>query len=96
MPIYSYECNKCGHEVEEFRRIADAMRLDTCEKCGSTMQKVQKSFSVSTWPPASAGSARRGHGGVHLEHMGPNGKIFYSKKELRDHCKKNGLHSGAL
>jgi len=34
--------------------------------------------------------------GLFLEHASENGQTFYSKKELQDYCKKNGVSSGAL
>jgi putative FmdB family regulatory protein len=40
MPIYEYECEKCGHRFEKIRKFSDAP-LDTCEKCGGPVHKMQ-------------------------------------------------------
>ena len=37
MPLYSYQCNKCGHEFEDVRNIAE--RYDTtCPICGGDVK----------------------------------------------------------
>ncbi|HUK34004.1 MAG TPA: FmdB family zinc ribbon protein [Vicinamibacterales bacterium] len=40
MPIYEYQCEKCGHRVEKIQRFSDPP-LETCEKCGGAVHKVQ-------------------------------------------------------
>jgi putative FmdB family regulatory protein len=40
MPMYEYECEKCGHRFEKIRKFSDAP-LDTCEKCGGPVHKMQ-------------------------------------------------------
>ncbi len=40
MPIYEYECEKCGHRFEKIQKFSDPP-LDTCEKCGAAVHKVQ-------------------------------------------------------
>lgn len=39
MPIYEYECDKCGHKVEAFQKITDAPIVE-CERCHSQMKKL--------------------------------------------------------
>ncbi len=40
MPIYEYQCEKCGHRFEKIQKFSDAP-LETCEKCGGPVHKVQ-------------------------------------------------------
>ena len=40
MPIYEYECEKCGHRFEKIQKFSDAL-LDACDKCGGPLHKVQ-------------------------------------------------------
>ena len=40
MPIYEYECEKCGHRFEKIRKFSDPP-LETCPKCGGTVHKMQ-------------------------------------------------------
>jgi putative FmdB family regulatory protein len=40
MPIYEYECEKCGHRVEKIQKFSDPP-LDTCPKCGGAVHKLQ-------------------------------------------------------
>lgn len=40
MPIYEYECEKCGHRFEKIRKFSDPP-LDECPKCGSAVHKLQ-------------------------------------------------------
>ncbi len=39
MPIYEYECDKCGHHVEAFQKITDPPLVE-CEQCHSEMKKL--------------------------------------------------------
>jgi putative FmdB family regulatory protein len=46
MPIFEYECKKCGHKTE-FLEKANSSKKHSCEKCGSSdMQKLFSGFSV--------------------------------------------------
>ena len=40
MPIYEYECEKCGHRLEKIQQYSDPP-LDTCPKCGGALHKMQ-------------------------------------------------------
>jgi len=40
MPIYDYQCSKCGHEEEFFQKISDDP-IKVCPACGkSSMEKM--------------------------------------------------------
>ncbi len=45
MPIYEYECTKCGARLEAWQKITEKP-LTTCEKCSG---KLQKLISQSTF-----------------------------------------------
>ena len=38
MPIYEYECRKCGAHVEAFQKVSDKP-LVKCRKCGGRLEK---------------------------------------------------------
>src|SRR5260221_14572204 len=40
MPMYDYECEKCGHRLEKIQKFSDPP-LDTCPKCGGALHKMQ-------------------------------------------------------
>ena len=40
MPIYEYECEKCGHQFEKIQKFSDPL-VDTCPKCGGVVHKLQ-------------------------------------------------------
>jgi putative FmdB family regulatory protein len=44
MPIYEYECRKCGETFEALRPIGDTGRKLSCPSCGTRAPK--KVFSV--------------------------------------------------
>ena len=46
MPIYEYECEKCGHEFEREQRITDDP-VKTCPKCRS--RKVKRLISQTSF-----------------------------------------------
>jgi putative FmdB family regulatory protein len=48
MPIFEYECKKCGHKTE-FLEKANSSKKHSCEKCGSSeMQKLFSTFSAGS------------------------------------------------
>ncbi len=52
MPLYEYECNKCGRRVEKIQKFSDPI-LTTCEICGGELQRLISSpairFKGSGW-----------------------------------------------
>ena len=46
MPIYEYECDKCGHHMEALQKFSDPP-LDECEACHSN--KIKKLISHNTF-----------------------------------------------
>lgn len=47
MPIYEYECQKCGHHAEVLQKFSDPP-VSKCEKCKGKMRKLisQSSFHL--------------------------------------------------
>lgn len=39
MPIYEYECRKCGHQMEVWQKFSDAP-LSKCESCHGKLRKI--------------------------------------------------------
>ncbi|HBF42738.1 MAG TPA: zinc ribbon domain-containing protein [Desulfobacteraceae bacterium] len=39
MPIYEYECTKCGHQTEAWQKFSDPPIIE-CELCHSKMKKL--------------------------------------------------------
>ena len=39
MPIYEYECEKCGARAEYLQSMSEPPK-DTCEKCGGKLTRV--------------------------------------------------------
>ena len=52
MPIYEYQCQSCGHELEEMQKISDAP-LKTCPKCGQ--DELSKLVSASRFKLTGTG-----------------------------------------
>ncbi len=52
MPLYEYECRKCGTRVEKIQKFS-APSLAKCEKCGGTIERLLSSpaiqFKGSGW-----------------------------------------------
>ncbi|MBN1125680.1 MAG: zinc ribbon domain-containing protein [Sedimentisphaerales bacterium] len=54
MPLFEYECNKCGHKTE-FLEKSDNKKKHVCEKCGSSdMQKVFSTFFAGSGSKSSS------------------------------------------
>jgi putative FmdB family regulatory protein len=39
MPLYEYECKKCGHRFERIQRFSDAM-VKKCPECGGKVEQL--------------------------------------------------------
>lgn len=69
MPIYEYQCEKCGNLTEVIQKFSDAP-LTTCDKCGGTVSKLMSASAFHlkgggwyktdyTSPASSADSAKK-------------------------------------
>ncbi len=48
MPLYEYECQKCGHKFESVRNIADSNSILRCPRCArETAYKVLSVFNTA-------------------------------------------------
>ncbi len=71
MPIYEYECEKCGHRAEILQKFSDPP-LTECDVCHGRMKKLisQSTFHlkgtgwyVTDYAAKSPGSGRSSHAG---------------------------------
>ena len=85
MPIYEYQCQECGETQEELvpRPVGPRDRL-RCRVCGGDAPPTVSRPRVQTWKP------------LFLEHVCPEGKLFETKRALKDYCREHGLESNAL
>ena len=50
MPIYKYQCNKCGKEIEAFHKVADRYN-QKCPECKHDMQIVIQPITSHIFKP---------------------------------------------
>jgi len=60
MPIYEYDCAKCGHGFEALQRMGDRS-CPTCEHCGS--RRTRRKFSTFALHGSARASGGDGGGG---------------------------------
>lgn len=68
MPVYEYECRKCGHVTELLRSMSAADEKTPCESCGSDQtSRMHSVFSaaagVSKSSPCGDGACQLPQGG---------------------------------
>lgn len=55
MPMYEFECQKCGHKSEKLMKIDDPSESIKCSKCDGTAIKVYSlsnaHFKGTGWVP---------------------------------------------
>ena len=65
MPLYEYECKKCGHRFEKIQKFSDRM-VKKCPECGGVVEQMISApavqFKGSGWyvndyPKKSGGSS---------------------------------------
>jgi putative FmdB family regulatory protein len=63
MPIYEYECKKCGAHVEAFQKVSDKP-LTKCRKCGGKLERKISApaiqFKGSGWYVTDYGKTTKG------------------------------------
>ena len=71
MPLYEYECDKCGHRFEKIQKFSDPIE-DTCPTCGGHVHKLFSSpaiqfkgsgFYITDYPKGDKGTAPKSDGG---------------------------------
>ena len=71
MPLYEYECEKCGNRFEKIQKFSDPLET-TCPKCGGAVHKLVSSpaiqfkgsgFYITDYPKGDKGSAPKSDGG---------------------------------
>lgn len=60
MPIYEYECEKCGHRFELWRTLSQDTKKARCPKDGAACKKV---ISLSNFHLKGGGWAKDGYSG---------------------------------
>ena len=84
MPIYDTKCLVCGNlDVDVFARFGESIK---CSKCGGQCERLPCVFNPQLFPSD----------GIFLRHVSPEGKRFFSKKEMKDYAREHDLELGAL
>ena len=68
MPLYEYQCRKCGERVEKIQKFSDPI-LTKCKKCGGVLERLLSApairFKGAGWyvtdyaPKSSAGESSK-------------------------------------
>ena len=45
MPLYEYQCEKCGATIEKIQKFSDAP-LKKCQKCGGRLERLVSSSTI--------------------------------------------------
>src|SRR5215467_14353088 len=89
MPIYEYECKKCGHRFERIQRFSDPL-VKKCPECGGKVEQVISApavqFKGSGWYVTDyakkGSSASKGESKSESDGKGDSGKES-GKKESK-------------
>jgi putative FmdB family regulatory protein len=90
MPLYEYQCKKCGHRFERIQRFSDPL-VKKCPECGGKVEQVISApavqFKGSGWyvtdyaTKPAGGSASKSETKPDSDGKGDSGKESASKKE---------------
>ena len=101
MPLYEYECKKCGHRFEKIQKFSDPM-LKKCPECGGKIEQMISApaiqFKGSGWyvndyakkPTPSASSGKNGNDGGKADSVkaeSSEGKSTESKSDAKSDSK---------
>ncbi len=85
MPLYDMLCPSC-HKKDKDVLLKKMEELHKCTRCGANMKRLFPKTNLHIWPAE----------GIYLEHVSPEGKTFYNKKEMKEYAKKNNLEIAML
>jgi predicted nucleic acid-binding Zn ribbon protein len=87
MPVYDFECS-CGERSDDVfvHKCNSAVKCKSCSKRMKRLYPIRSNFYPKCFPAE----------GIYLEHVSPEGKTFYSEKEMRAWEKSTGQELGAL
>jgi putative FmdB family regulatory protein len=102
MPLYEYECKKCGHRFEKIQKFSDRM-VKKCPECGGVVEQMISApavqFKGSGWyvtdyakKSGSSGSSGSSDGGSKESKKDDKSKSEGSSKESssKDSSSKDG------
>ena len=85
MPLYDYECDKCGQDFDELRPISDRnTALCQCGGKGRLIIKRGKAPGIVVFQPG------------YWRDIGPNGTYVNNPQELRDALDRTGSRADFL
>lgn len=85
MPIFEFECSRCGKKFEEFFHCyEDSVGAIVC--CGQPANRLVSRLGRPTFPSE----------GITLEHLPGGPRHFSSQREMSEYAKANDLELGAL
>jgi len=76
MPLYEYECTKCGHRFELIQKWGES--CEGCPKCGSKVEKILYPAAVHYKSAGFYTTDQRGLTGTKRK---PNIKVGYADKD---------------
>ncbi len=98
MPLYEYECDACQHRFEVIQKFSDPP-IETCPKCGSTVQKLLSSpaiqFKGSGWYITDYARAGKGDAGSGTKSDAAKGDAGTPGAGKADGAKADSAKSGA-
>src|SRR5215472_10185789 len=89
MPLYEYQCKKCGHRFERIQRFADPL-VKKCPECGGKVEQLLSApavqFKGSGWYVTDY--AKKPADGSAAKTESSDGKADSSKDSGKDSTKK--------
>lgn len=86
MPIYEYQCDKCGHEFERDQRMSDPP-VKTCPKCKA--RRVTKLISLSSFSLKGGGWYADGYADAKGKDKGSSDSDSSSSSSAESDSKKS-------
>ena len=97
MPVYEYECVKCGHQTEVLQKISDPP-ISKCRLCNGKMKKLvsQSSFHLkgTGWYVTDYASKTGGHDGKTVS--GNNNSTKEPTKEAKGTTDKSNKDTSSI
>jgi putative FmdB family regulatory protein len=96
LPLYEYQCRKCGATIEKIQKFSDPP-LETCEKCGGELERLVSSpaiqFKGSGWYVTDYARKSTAGDSAPASSSNPNSPASGAKKEPAPATSKTSAES---
>jgi putative FmdB family regulatory protein len=85
MPIYDFQCKRCGHQFEKLVRVDQSTECPACQAAATEVERLFSSPAISTQKSRSVSLAEAKRRGKAIKKEKDHAQAEYERNYIRDH-----------